>query len=42
MDGIFFLLNEAGVALLQARERIARLEARVAELEQSTPPVTPA
>jgi len=33
MDGIIYLLNQAGIALAQANEEINQLRSRVAELE---------
>lgn len=33
MEGIMFLLNQAGIGLAQANAEIARLRERVAELE---------
>lgn len=33
MDGIIYLLNQAGIALAQANDEITQLRARVAEME---------
>ena len=36
MDGIIYLLNQAGIALAQANERISVLDAELAELRSAS------
>jgi hypothetical protein len=38
MDGLVYLLDQAGLALQQANAHIARLEAELAEIRGDEPP----